>query len=42
MFNNGVQSATNYVQHAIENSAESTEDATQNLVNNVMKKNQTE
>ncbi|MDR6879898.1 hypothetical protein J2X61_001645 [Bacillus sp. 3255] len=38
MFQNGVQSATNYVQNAIENVYQSTPDATQNLVNNVMKR----
>ncbi len=38
IFKNGAQSATNYVQNAIENVAVSTQDATQNLVNNIMKK----
>lgn len=42
IFKNGVQSATNYVQTAIENSVESTRDATQNLVTNVMKEQRTE
>jgi hypothetical protein len=32
------QLATIYVQNAIENSTETTYDATQNLVNNIMKK----
>jgi hypothetical protein len=34
---NGFQSALNYVQNAIERPAELTQDATQNLVNQVMK-----
>lgn len=38
IFKNINQSATNYVQKAIEFTAESTQDATQNLVNNIMKK----
>ncbi|WP_180960160.1 hypothetical protein [Neobacillus cucumis] len=36
-FKNMNQSALNYVQSAIENPAESTDDATQNLVNQTMK-----
>jgi len=36
-FKNINQSALNYVQAAIENTASSTQDATQNLVNQVMK-----
>ena len=42
IFKNGYQSATNYVQNAIENVAETTQDGTQNLVNNVMKKRRNE
>jgi hypothetical protein len=42
IFKNGVQSGTNYVQTAIENAVEPTRDATQNLVNNVMKEHQNE
>ena len=38
IFKNINQSATNYVQQAIENYTDSTQDATQNLVNNIMKK----
>lgn len=38
IFKNGVQSATYYVQNAIENVEETTQDSTQNLVNHVMKK----
>ncbi|MEH7415842.1 hypothetical protein V7266_11225, partial [Neobacillus drentensis] len=37
IFKNINQSALNYVQSAIENPAESTDDATQNLVNQTMK-----
>ena len=32
----GLQSATNYVQNAVEHAAGTSQDATQNLVNNVM------
>jgi hypothetical protein len=38
IFKNFEQSATNYVQTAIENGKETTPDATQNLVNDVMNK----
>jgi hypothetical protein len=38
MFKNINQSALNYVQAAIENAAVSSNDATQNLVNNIMGK----
>jgi hypothetical protein len=38
IFKNGEQSALNYVQTAIENGKKSTQDATQNLVNEVMDK----
>lgn len=38
VFQNGYQSALNYVQQAIENGGKETQDATQNLVNNVLKK----
>ncbi|XEC96212.1 hypothetical protein AB6A23_06600 [Paenibacillus tarimensis] len=38
VFKNGYQSALHYVQNAVENAVGTTEDATQNLVNNVMKK----
>ncbi|MEH7547410.1 MULTISPECIES: hypothetical protein [Bacillaceae] len=37
IFKNINQSGLNYVQSAIENTAESTDDATQNLVNQTMK-----
>jgi D-alanyl-D-alanine carboxypeptidase len=37
-FKNINQSATNYVQQAIENYTGSTQDATQNLVNDIMRK----
>lgn len=40
IFKNLNQSATNYVQNAIENVTESPTDATQNLVNNDMRKNE--
>jgi hypothetical protein len=38
IFKNGEQSALNYVQTAIENGKKPTQDATQNLVNEVMDK----
>lgn len=38
IFKNMEQSALNYVQNAIENGKDSTPDATQELVNNVMNK----
>lgn len=40
-FKNINQSALNYVQPAIENSAESSRDATQNLVNNTLNSKET-
>ena len=38
VFKNGTQSATYYVQNAIDKSNPNTQDATQNLINNIMKK----
>jgi hypothetical protein len=40
IFKNLTQSGTNYVQNAIENVPVSSQDATQNLVNNVIKRHQ--